>query len=310
MSNPQMQAMIFAAGIGSRLKPLTDTMPKALVSVGGEPLLKRVLDKLIAAGFRHVVVNVHHFGEQIIDFLHENDDFGISISISDERGRLLDTGGGLKKAASLFDPSVPILIHNVDILSNVNLKQMYFQVPLIQCPSCGAYHLRADATLLVSRRKTKRYLIFDRVMRLVGWTNIETGEIKSPFEQIRIMGQDAYRALCMTADRPDEKSFPAAAKTQSVYRELIPSTDITVCAPAPLSMEGLALYAFSGIHIFTSGLFREMDRMPDRFSIIDFYLQVCDRYLIQGYLKNDLQLMDVGKIDTIRAAESFLQNNL
>lgn len=310
MSNPKMQAMIFAAGIGSRLKPLTDTMPKALVRVGGEPLLKRVLDKLIGAGFTHVVVNVHHFGEQIIDYLHENDDFGIAISISDERGRLLDTGGGLKKAASLFDPSGPILIHNVDILSNVNLKQMYFQAPLIQCPSCGACHLRADATLLVSRRKTKRYLIFDRAMRLVGWTNIETGEIKSPFEQIRLMDQDTYRALCMTADRPDEKSSPAAAETQSVYRELIPSTDLTVCAPDPQSMEGLALYAFSGIHIFTSGLFREMDRMTDRFSIIDFYLQYCDRYLIQGYLKNGLQLMDVGKIDTIREAESFLQDNL
>lgn len=117
--------MIFAAGLGTRLKPLTDTMPKALVRVGGEPLLGRVIFRLKEAGFTRIVVNVHHFADQVIDYLKGNDNFGLDIHISDERDALLDTGGGIKKAMPFFDTSQPILIHNVDILSNVNLGQLY-----------------------------------------------------------------------------------------------------------------------------------------------------------------------------------------
>ena len=120
-----MQAMIFAAGLGTRLKPLTDTMPKALVRVGGEPLIKRVIQNLAAAGVERIVVNVHHFAQQIIDYLKENDNFGLDIRISDETDGLLETGGGIKKAATLFSPDSPVLIHNVDILSNVNLRSFY-----------------------------------------------------------------------------------------------------------------------------------------------------------------------------------------
>lgn len=161
--------MIFAAGLGTRLKPLTDRMPKAMVCVGGRPLLEHVLMRLKAAGFTRVVVNVHHFSEQIIDYLSCHDGFGMDIRVSDERSGLLDTGGGIKKASSLFDADSPILIHNVDILSNVDLSKLY--------------HLGsdADATLLVSDRKTQRYLLFDDDMRLVGWTNIATGEVRSPY---------------------------------------------------------------------------------------------------------------------------------
>ena len=117
--------MIFAAGLGTRLKPLTDTMPKALVRVGGEPLIKRVIMNLAAAGVDRIVVNVHHFAGQIIDYLKDNDNFGLDIRISDETAGLLETGGGIKKAAPLFDSTAPILIHNVDILSNVNLSEFY-----------------------------------------------------------------------------------------------------------------------------------------------------------------------------------------
>lgn len=117
-----MQAMIFAAGLGTRLKPLTDRIPKALVSVGGEPLLKRVIFQLKDAGFTRIVVNVHHFSKQIIDYLRDNKNFGMDIRISDESEKLLETGGGIKKACPLFDQTEPILIHNVDILSNVDLK--------------------------------------------------------------------------------------------------------------------------------------------------------------------------------------------
>ena len=154
--------MIFAAGLGTRLKPLTDTMPKALVRVGGQPLLWHVIMKLKAAGYERLVVNVHHFAQQIIDHLAENRNFGLDIRISDETEQLLETGGGIKKALPLFDPAEPILIHNVDILSNLDLSALPTDAPL----------------LVVSQRKTKRYLQFDDEMRLVGWKNIETGEVK------------------------------------------------------------------------------------------------------------------------------------
>ena len=156
------QAMIFAAGLGTRLKPLTDTMPKALVRVGGQPLLWHVVMKLKAAGYERIVVNVHHFAQQIIDYLHANDNFGLDIRISDETGGLLETGGGIKKAQPYFNPESPILIHNVDILSNLDLNTLSVDTPL----------------LVVSSRPTKRYLQFDDSMRLVGWQNIETGELK------------------------------------------------------------------------------------------------------------------------------------
>lgn len=156
--------MIFAAGLGTRLKPLTDTMPKALVPVGGQPLLYRVIMRLKDAGFERIVVNVHHFADQIIDYLKVNEHFGLDIRISDEREQLLETGGGIKKAMPLFDPDSPILIHNVDILSNLDLRRLPMDAPL----------------LVVSQRQTKRYLLFDDNMRLQGWTNIETGELKGP----------------------------------------------------------------------------------------------------------------------------------
>ena len=156
------QAMIFAAGLGTRLKPLTDTMPKALVPVGGQPLLWHVIMKLKKSGYERIVVNVHHFADQIIDYLRLNDNFGLDIRISDEREQLLETGGGIKKALPLFDLSEPILIHNVDILSNLDLNQLPTDAPV----------------LVVSQRQTKRYLQFDDEQRLVGWKNIETGEMK------------------------------------------------------------------------------------------------------------------------------------
>lgn len=160
--------MIFAAGLGTRLKPLTDTMPKALVRVGGQPLIWHVIMKLKAAGYERIVVNVHHFAQQIIDYLQANDNFGLDIRISDETSGLLETGGGIKKAMPLFDPSEPILIHNVDILSNLDFNSLSMVAP-------------PDALLVVSQRNTKRYLLFDDEMILDGWTNIETGEVRSPY---------------------------------------------------------------------------------------------------------------------------------
>jgi len=176
---PMKQAMIFAAGLGTRLKPLTDTMPKALVRVGGKPLLEHVVLRLKDAGYERIVVNVHHFADQIIDFLKEQNNFGLDIRISDEREALLETGGGIKKALPLFDPTEPILIHNVDILSNLDLQSLPTDAPL----------------LVVSQRQTKRYLLFNDEMRLQGWTNIETGEVKGPIADRQRSKVDGQRLL-------------------------------------------------------------------------------------------------------------------
>ena len=246
------QAMILAAGLGTRLKPLTDSMPKALVPVGDRPLLDLNIRKLQAQGYDRFVVNIHHFAQQIVDYVAQQD-YAPLVHFSDETEALLETGGGLKKAAPLFADDEPILIHNVDILDNVDYNWFSRQ-----------HQEDEDAVLLVSRRKTKRYLLFDNAMRLMGWKNIETGEIKSPYEYIRRTGLSQHG-------------------------------------------ESLNMFAFSGIHSFSPRLFPLMDRFPDRFSIIDFYLSVCHRSRIVGLLKNDLQMLDVGKLDTLHDAEKFLK---
>lgn len=162
--------MVFAAGLGTRLKPLTDSMPKALVPVCGEPLLHHVLRKLVAAGYDDIVVNVHHFAGQIRDYLATHD-FGARISISDETDLLRETGGGIMHARTLLEgSSEPFLVHNVDIISDLDLRWFREQ-----------WRPGALATLLVSDRQTQRYLLFDDGMRLVGWTNIATGEVRSPY---------------------------------------------------------------------------------------------------------------------------------
>lgn len=229
------QAMIFAAGLGTRLKPLTDTMPKALVRVGGAAAALACGHETEKAGYERMVVNVHHFANQIIDYLAANDHFGLDIRISDETEALLETGGGIKKALPLFDPSEPILIHNVDILSNLDLNALPMDAPL----------------LVVSERKSKRYLMFDDDMRLYGWTNIETGEVK---------GEKANHQL-----------------------------------------------AFSGIHVFHPSLAPLLADWPERFPIMDFYLKACSNHLIRGYEARDLQLLDVGKLDTLDKAETLIK---
>ena len=249
------QTMILAAGLGTRLKPLTDSMPKALVPVGGRPLLDLNIRKLQGQGYDRFVVNIHHFAQQIVDYVGEQD-YAPLVHFSDETEALLETGGGLKKAAPLFVDDEPVLIHNVDILDNVNYDWFSRQ-----------HQQDEDAVLLVSRRKTKRYLLFDNAMRLMGWKNIETGEIKSPYEYIRRTGLSQHG-------------------------------------------EPLNMFAFSGIHSFSPRLFSLMDRFPDRFSIIDFYLSVCHRSHIVGLVKDDLQVLDVGKLDTLHDAEKFLEGVL
>lgn len=188
-----MKAMIFAAGLGTRLKPLTDTLPKALVPLAGKPLLQWQIERLKAAGITDIVVNVHHFPDMIINYLHDNDNFGCRIAVSDERDMLLETGGGLRKAEELLTSSPnspiassPILICNVDILSNIDIPTLL-----------RAYNPDEMGVVVVSERDTQRYLLFDEENRLCGWTNIATGEVRGE-EAIRRGGEQVMKKLAFS----------------------------------------------------------------------------------------------------------------
>ena len=242
-----MKALIFAAGLGTRLRPLTDTMPKALVPVAGVPMLERVLCKLRDAGLDSFVVNVHHFAEQIERFLAEKGDFGVPVAISREEREPLETGGGIKHAAPLLaSPAGRFLVHNVDILSDLDVRWFLAQ----DDPE-------SLATLLLIDAPSDRYLLFDDGMRLVGWTNVRTGEVKSPF-------------------LPD---FDPAK-----YRR----------------------YSFCGIHIVSEAVFDKMAAWPEKFSIIDFYLQQAAENKIRGVLAPDLQLIDIGSPAKLAEANALL----
>ncbi|MFZ4546579.1 MAG: nucleotidyltransferase family protein [Bacteroidales bacterium] len=163
-----MKAMIFAAGLGTRLKPYTETMPKALVPVAGTPMLEILIKHLILNGITDIIVNVHHFSEQVIGFLNQNNSFGANITISNEADLLLDTGGGLKKAAWFFNDQQPFLVQNVDVISNINYSD------LLETHNKN----KTLATLAVSRRKTSRQFLFDSSMQLCGWENSSSQELR------------------------------------------------------------------------------------------------------------------------------------
>jgi len=256
-----MKAMIFAAGLGTRLKPLTDTMPKALVPLAGKPLLQWQVEKLRDAGITDIIVNVHHFPDQIIDAVRANNGWGCNITISDERDFLLDTGGGLKKALPLFRGE-PVLACNVDILSNINIAALLQR-----------YEMTGMSQLVVSDRSTQRYLCFDENDMLCGWTNIATGEVK-----------------------PSSLS-EAAHSIIPPFRKL----------------------AFSGMQILSADVLNHLDEMPsDKFSLIDFYLHLCEQNLspftfhlsplLKAFVPENYKMMDVGKIDQIAEAEAFAEH--
>jgi NDP-sugar pyrophosphorylase family protein len=161
-----MRAMILAAGLGTRLKPITESTPKALIKINNYTLLELQIKKLKAEGFDNLIINVHHFANKIRDFLKHNNYFDCSIEISDESQNLLDTGGGLKKAAHFFSKEEPFLVYNVDIFSNIDLSK------LMQAHRSSS----SIATLAVQERKSSRKFLFDKSMNLCGWMNEITGE--------------------------------------------------------------------------------------------------------------------------------------
>lgn len=237
-----MKAMVFAAGLGTRLLGETSDKPKALVEIGGKPLLQHAIEKLRNEGISEIVVNVHHFSQLVIDFI-ANHNFGIPIHISDESEKILDTGGGLKKAAPFFEGNSPVIIYNVDILSNLNLQTVKKE------------HLKSGAlaTLVVRNRTTQRYLKFDKEHRLVGWINKKTGD-----------------------------------SIISVPENFTNSIEM----------------AFSGIHIVQPGFFKLIPS-EDKFSIINFYLDLAKNNLIKGYFDDSELWMDVGKPKQLEEARKI-----
>ena len=264
-----MKAMIFAAGLGTRLKPLTDTLPKALVPVCGKPLLEHVARKLQAAGIDEAVVNIHYFADKIEEWVKAQPWITESkenkapeqmlMEISDERELLLETGGAVLHARRYLQGCGRFLIHNVDILSNCDINHFASQV-------------REDslASLLVSERKTTRFLLFNpEDMRLVGWMNTDTGD----------------------------------------HHVTSPAIDPANCRAL----------AFSGIHILSDKVLELMEeyvkekslptdeKTGTRFPIMSFYMWAAVKYPIYGVVAENLEFIDVGKLDALKPAEEFVQ---
>lgn len=264
-----MKTMIFAAGLGTRLKPITDTLPKALVPIDGKPLIGYVMDKLIDAGVNEIVVNVHHFADKIEEWLagqtmivsspSDLTEGKVLVQVSDERHQLLETGGAVLHARRYLEGCGHFLIHNVDIFSNADLSWFSRQI-----------RQEALATLLVSERKTSRFLLFHpETMRLAGWLN------------------------------KDQNDFHLADSS--------------------LRVEDCRALAFSGIHILSDKVFGLMDEyvkeknIPSdglygtKFPIMSFYMWAARRVPIYGVVADDLDFLDVGKIDTLEQAEKLIK---
>ncbi len=234
-------AMIFAAGLGSRLKPWTDRHPKALAVVNGRSLLERNVLYLQRHGIYDVIVNVHHFAEQITDAIAKNKGWGSRIVVSDETDAVLETGGGLKKAAGYLESRAAFVVMNVDILTDMDLTAMTRQ-------HAASGNL---ATLAVSERETSRYFLFDDEGRLAGWRNTKTGEEK-------------------------------------ISRRVHPFFQ----------------YAFSGIHVISPAIF-PLIRQEGKFSMVDVYLDLAADHVISSYNHTGAKLIDVGKPESIIAAEKI-----
>ena len=265
-----MKSMIFAAGLGTRLKPITDTLPKALVPVCGRPLIELTCRKLMSVGITEAVVNIHHFADKIEDWANgqnwvhvgqEGDaEDRFRITFSDERAQLLETGGAVLHARPFLDGCGHFLIHNVDILSNADLDWLQSEV-----------RPEALATLMVSERETTRFLLFEpETMRLVGWHNTDSGayhlaDDSIALEDCRALGFSGIHIL--------------SDKVLDLMEEYARSRNLPVEDP-------------TGV----------------KFSIMNFYLWAAAKYPIYGVVAKDLDFLDVGKLDALAPAEEFVKN--
>lgn len=238
-----MKAIIFSAGLGTRFKPWTDKHPKALALVNGKSLLQRNIEYLQQHSIKDIVVNVHHFADQIIEAIERNNGWGSTITISDETNEVLETGGGLLKAESFLKTNEPFLSINVDILTNLNIHNLL------------AYHKQYNPliTLAVTDRITSRYLLFNNHHQLCGWRNTKTNEEK-------------------------------------------------ISIPQP----NLIQKAYSGITIFNPSIF-SLIKHEGKFSLLEVYLDLCKTHAILGYDHSKDVLIDVGKTESVKIAESLFK---
>lgn len=240
-----MKAMIFAAGLGTRLRPLTDNMPKALVPFCGQPLIAHVIGRLESAGFRDFVVNAHHFAPMIADWAASYRKDGIRISISDETDMLRDTGGGIRHAAPLLLRDAGeddfFLAHNVDIISDLDIGWF-----------CSQLRGDALAVLLVSERVTSRYLLFDEGMRLVGWTNVDTGEVRSPYPGLDPAScrRYAFSGIHLISNRIFRIMDEMEASCGVMFGERFPIMDFYLAAAASYPVYGVPA---AGLHLADVG---------------------------------------------------------
>jgi len=234
--------MILAAGLGSRLKSLTKNTSKALIEINNKSLLEIVITNLKAQGITEIIINVYHHAQQIIDYVNTNNKFGIDIEFSQE-AKLLDTGGGLKKASWFFDDGAPFLLHNVDVISDLNIEEML------------EYHKNNNSiiSIAVRKRKTSRYFMFDENYQLCGWKNEATGKQKI-----------------------------AKEITQNVHP-----------------------FSFMGIHIISPGVFKYFPN-EDKFSIVDFYLNIAAKHKIFGFQADKYSWIDCGKPENLSEAEKYI----
>jgi mannose-1-phosphate guanylyltransferase len=270
-----MKAMVLAAGLGTRLRPLTDDRPKALVEIDGRSLLEITLRRLKQFGVRDVIVNVHHFADMILDYLKAHRNFEMHIEISRENV-LLDTGGGLKKAAWFFleDPAQadrPFLLHNVDVISTIDFRQML------------EFHKSHDAlaTLAVQNRETSRYLLFDEDLQLCG-------------RRLGLHGKTelVQGALAGHLRKGTASAAPIDAKHSGALAPDVPSQ----------------VLAFSGVHVVSPRLLK-MLQDEGTFSIIDTYLRLASQgEKILAFYADQYYWRDLGKLDQVQqAAEDFKQ---
>jgi len=212
-----MKAMILAAGLGTRLKPFTDHHPKALAVVNDKTILQRNVEYLASFGIKDIIINVHHFAEQVIFFVEKNNGFGSNISFSDERDEVLETGGGIKKAARFFEKqNEPFVVMNVDVLTDMNLAAM---ISLHKTKS-------PMATLAVSSRQTSRYFLFDEFNLLCGWKNVKTGEqkisrksskyIEKAFSGIHVISPEIFSLIKSEGKFSMVDVYLELAKTQAI----------------------------------------------------------------------------------------------
>lgn len=236
-----MKAMIFAAGLGTRLRPLTDSIPKAMVPVSGVPMLQRVIENCKAHGIDEIVINVHYLPKIITYFLKENKNFGIQIHVSDESEEILETGGGLLKAKHWLEGNEPFLVCNADVLTNLNITDFFAE----------HRQSRRLATLAVRNRDSSRQLLFDATGRLCGRSNKKTHTLELKY---------------------------------------------------PTDPENISEYAFSGYHIIEPEIFQLVTR-SGKFSITDWYLDLCAEQDILAYVHNNDVWIDIGSMEKLQEAE-------